>query len=198
MRAAQPLAPLRVAIAAGRPGGGAGLGMSASHDQPVGGLPYRDSKPQGAADFYFAINATFRFILNRFGHVGFQRYLERMGREYFAVVNRQWQAGGLAAIAEYWRAFFDAEPGADVNITGDADTVRVEVRRCPAIHHLRSAGRAIVPEYCQHCFFLGEARAQAAGCAMRLEGGNGACVHTYRRSDTAIPPQDMERIQKAT
>ena len=33
-------------------------------------LPYQDTKPQGAADFYFAINATFRFIHARLGRVG--------------------------------------------------------------------------------------------------------------------------------
>ena len=30
-------------------------------------LPYTDTKPVGAADFYFAINATFRFVLNKLG-----------------------------------------------------------------------------------------------------------------------------------
>ena len=30
-------------------------------------LPFTDTKPTGAADFYFAINATFRFIQKRLG-----------------------------------------------------------------------------------------------------------------------------------
>jgi len=33
-------------------------------------LPYTDTKPVGAADSYFAINATFRFVLNKFGIEG--------------------------------------------------------------------------------------------------------------------------------
>ena len=50
-------------------------------------LPYTDTKPVGAADFYYAINATFRFILQRRGAEGWRRYLAEMGRGYFAPVN---------------------------------------------------------------------------------------------------------------
>ena len=42
-------------------------------------LPYTDTKPVGAADFYFAINATFRFLLNRFGIEGLRRYWTEIG-----------------------------------------------------------------------------------------------------------------------
>jgi hypothetical protein len=73
-------------------------------------LPYTDTKPQGSADFYYAINATFRFLLNRVGRDGWIRYLEEMGRGYFAPVNRQWSHGGLSAVARNWCAFFSAEP----------------------------------------------------------------------------------------
>jgi len=37
-------------------------------------LPYTAAKPVGAADFNFAINATFRFILRRFGREGLRRW----------------------------------------------------------------------------------------------------------------------------
>ncbi len=36
-------------------------------------LPYRDSKATGAADFYFAINATFRFIRETLGTEALQK-----------------------------------------------------------------------------------------------------------------------------
>ena len=161
-------------------------------------LPYQDTKPQGAADFYFAINATFRFLLRRFGPAGWQRYLEELGRDYFRPVNATWKQGGLAAVAEYWREFFAAEPGAAVEIHASRDQIEIKVQRCPAISHLRAAGREIVPEYCQHCFFLGSARAQEAGLTMRLQGGNGSCCHTYAKNGTGLPPQDMAAIATVT
>jgi hypothetical protein len=52
-------------------------------------LPSTDAKPPGSADFYFAVNATFRFRWRRVGPDGWRRYLADMGCGYFAPVNRQ-------------------------------------------------------------------------------------------------------------
>lgn len=158
-------------------------------------LPYLDTKPQGAADFYFAINATFRFLLREKGREGWLRYLRELGMSYFKPVNEAWRAGGLPMVARYWRDFFAAEPGGEVEVRESVESVEIDVRRCPAIAHLRGHGREIVPSYCQHCFYLGEARAAAAGLAFRLEGGDGACLHRYTREGAALPPQDLSLIK---
>jgi hypothetical protein len=142
-------------------------------------LPYRDAKPQGAADFYFAINATFRFLRRHVGEAGFERWLTEMGRDYFAPVNARWREGGLPAVARYWREFFAAEPGADVVVRERERVVEIDVKRCPAIAHLREHGREIASGYCRHCAILGRVRAETAGFSMRLEGGNGQCCHRY-------------------
>jgi 4-hydroxy-tetrahydrodipicolinate synthase len=174
------------------------LGRMADMSTPTTSeLPYVDTKPQGSPDFYYAINATFRFILKRLGREAWVRYLEEMGRGYFAPVNARWRAGGLPAVARYWRAFFAAEPGAVVTVEEQSDRVELVVRECPAIRHLRAGGREIVKEYCQHCYFLGQARAEAAGLTMRLAGGDGACRHTYARAEAPPPPQDMAAIKEA-
>lgn len=167
------------------------------NNAPASSLPYRDTKPQGAADFYFAINATFRFILARLGREGWIRYLEQLGHGYYAPVNRQWSEGGLPAVARYWRDFFAAEPGAEIQVSEHPDRVEVHVKQCPQIKHLRAGGREIVPAFCQHCYFLGAARAQAAGLTMRLRGGNGSCCHTFARPAAALPPQDLRDIKEA-
>jgi hypothetical protein len=164
---------------------------------PASDLPYADTKAVGSADFYFGINATFRFIIRRLGPDGWRRYLEEMGRGYFAPVNRQWSEGGLNAVARYWRAFFAAEPGAVVDVVEKPDRVEVHVRECPAIKHLRAGGREITPEFCQQCYFLGAARAEAAGLTMRLKGGSGSCCHTYAKADVKLPPQEMREIAEA-
>ena len=78
------------------------------------------------------------------------------------------------------------------------DRIEVCVHECPAIKHLRAGGREIVPEFCQHCYHLGQARAEAAGLTMRLQGGNGSCRHTFATAAAALPPQDITQIAKAT
>ena len=161
-------------------------------------LPYTDAKPVGAADFYFAINATFRFILGKFGMNGLRAYWTELGTRYFAPVSATWKAGGLPALGDYWRAFFAAEPGAEIEVTATPETVTLEVKVCPAIRHLRQHQRGIVPCFCQHCYFVSEAVAEPANLTVRVEGGNGQCRQVFRRRDAAVAPQDFSRIREAS
>jgi len=157
-------------------------------------LPYHDTKPRGAPDFYFAIQATFRFILKRFGREGWIRYLREMGRGYFAPVNRLWKREGLSGVAGYWKEFFDAEPGAEVEVEEGAEEVVIRVYRCPAIAHLKASGRELLPCFCEHCYYLNQARAETAGLSMTVEGGNGRCVHRY--APTGALAQDLSKIEE--
>ena len=160
-------------------------------------LPYTDVKPVGAADFYFAINATFRFIQDRFGLDGLRSYWTDLGTRYFAPVSAQWRAGGLDAVAEYWRACFAAEPGAEAEVRAAPGAVTVEVKVCPAIRHLREHGRAILPCFCQHCYYLGAAMASPAGLTVRVTGGNGRCQQIFQAQSAAGQPQDLSLIREA-
>ena len=160
-------------------------------------LPYRDTKPTGAADFYIAINATFRFLFDTCGLDGLRRYWTDLGGQYRAPVTAAWKAGGLPAVAAYWEAFFRAEPGAEVRVSQAADRVVVDVDVCPAIRHLRASGREILPCFCQHCYYLGEATAAPAGLTVRVERGNGSCRQTFYRAGAAPAPQDVSSIQEA-
>ena len=157
-------------------------------------LPYQDTKPQGAADFYLAINATFRFVKNKLGTVGLRSYWEDVGRNYYKPVTEIWREGGLAAVAGYWRSFFEAEPGAEVEVQEEPGQVIVAVKRCPAIAHLRKSGREILPEFCQHCHYVSEAIGRGAGIAARVTGGNGSCRQTFLRTEDAAPqrPEEIE------
>jgi len=161
-------------------------------------LPYTDAKPVGAADFYFGINATFRFVLKKFGPDGLRRYWTDLGTRYFAPVAERWNVGGMPAVAEYWRAFFAAEPGAEVEVRQSPDEVTLDVKVCPAIKHLRAHDREIAPCFCQHCYFIGEAMAAPAGLTVRVEGGNGSCRQTFFRRNSASAPQDLARIKEAS
>ena len=162
-----------------------------------GPLPYKDAKDVGAADFYFAINATFRFIEKQFGWEGLRRYWQELGASYYAPVTAAWKQAGLAAVADYWRAFFAAEPGAEVEVEATGETVTLEVRVCPAIKHLRTHQREIVPCFCQHCYYVSEAAAAPAGLTVRVEGGNGTCWQTFVARQADLAAQDLGRIKEA-
>jgi hypothetical protein len=132
-----------------------------------------------AADFYFAINATFRFILDNYGEQALIDYWRAMGAEYCAPLSERFREGGLDEVARYWRAFFDAEPGALAQISRDDHLVEIKVYECPAIRWLRLHHREIVPNYCQHCRHVSEVIAENAGLAFTLEGGGGSCRQCF-------------------
>ena len=56
-----------------------------SVEVPNGALPHTDSKKVGAGDFYFAINATFRFIEKQFGRDGLLRYWQDLGANFYVL-----------------------------------------------------------------------------------------------------------------
>jgi len=158
-------------------------------------LPYTDTKPQGASDFYFALNTTFRFIGKTLGADALVTYWQDLGTNYMKPVWTRWKALGLEGIATYWRAFFDAEPGADVEVMRSPEQVVLEVKTCPAISRLRKGGRTIWPEFCQHCYYVSNAAAEQAGFTVRVEGGNGSCRQTFLRAEAAPAAQNLEAIR---
>jgi len=160
-------------------------------------LPYTDTKAVGAADFYFATNATFGFIHKRLGLEALRRYWTDLGTRYFAPVSGVWKERGLPGVAAYWQDFFAAEPGADVDVAMDKDCVTLEVKTCPAYRHLREHKREILPCFCQHCYFISEAMARPAGLTVRIDGGNGSCRQMFHPQDADIPAQDLSRIKEA-
>ncbi|MCL4217116.1 MAG: hypothetical protein KJ052_08960 [Candidatus Hydrogenedentes bacterium] len=138
-----------------------------------------------AGDFYFAINATFRFIHDSYGKPALIAYWQKLGAEFFAPLADRFRAGGLSAVAEYWREFFDNEPGGDVEVTRHGNHVEIDVRDCPAIRWLNDHKRDIMPCYCEHCFHVSNAIATKAGMTFELEGGGGTCRQFFHEEGHA-------------
>jgi hypothetical protein len=132
-----------------------------------------------APDFYFAVNATFRWIHDNWGEEGLLTYWRSLGREHYAPLAARVQCEGLPALRRHWEAFFADEPGAVVEVLETPHSVTLEVNVCPAFKHLREAGRDIVPFYCRHCTEVTGAMLEPAGMQVVVEGGDGSCRQTF-------------------
>ncbi len=132
-----------------------------------------------AGDFYFAINATFRFFLKNYGEEALHNYWRSMGREYFAPLSTRFKEGGLTEVEKYWKEFFREEPGGKVNITRSENRVDIEVEKCPALSWLREHERDEVDCFCQHCHFVSTEIATNAEMDFKLEGGGGSCHQVF-------------------
>lgn len=136
-----------------------------------------------APDFYFAINAIFRHLYDQYGKDALVDYWRSLGREYYRQRSERWKAGGLAAVAADWREYFAREPGAEVEVSGKADRVVLDVHVCPAIKHLREQGREMAPYFCEHCDHVTGAMAEQAGYRFCRTGGMGSCRQELVRED---------------
>jgi hypothetical protein len=133
-----------------------------------------------APDFFFAVNAMFRHLHDRYGMDALVTYWHTLGREYYAARWNGWRQEGARAVAEDWRTYFANEPGAQVIVAMDGDsTVDLDVQVCPAIKHLRDHAREIVPYFCDHCDHVCGAMADAAGFSFERTGGMGSCRQRF-------------------
>jgi len=136
-----------------------------------------------APDFYFAVNAIFRHVHDRYGHKALIGYWRDLGCEYYRARWERWQAGGVKAIASDWQAYFEKEPHARVDVSMQRDSVELNILVCPAIKHLRDYDRDIVPYFCEHCDHTCGAMAEAAGFSFERTGGMGSCRQRFMRAD---------------
>ncbi len=134
-----------------------------------------------APDFYFALNAIFRHILEGHGKPALIDYWQCLGREYYQRRIGAWRSGGPAALASDWRAYFAREPQAEVDVLQHEHGVELVIRVCPAIKHLRDHGRDIVPCFCDHCDHTCGVMAQEAGYSFTRAGGMGSCRQQFAR-----------------
>ncbi|MDY0170637.1 MAG: hypothetical protein RBS80_29115 [Thermoguttaceae bacterium] len=132
-----------------------------------------------APDFYFAANAMFRHLHDRYGKHALVDYWRSLGREFYSQRSERWRDGGPEAVAADWREYFAKEPQAQVGVSTEGDTVTLDVLVCPAIKHLRDCGRDILPYFCEHCDHVSGAMAEAAGYGFQREGGMGACRQRF-------------------
>ena len=136
-----------------------------------------------APDFYFATNAIIRHLHDRYGREALADYFRSLGREYYRRRSASWRAGGPAAIADDWRAYFAGEPQADVEVASTERGVELIVRVCPAIKHLRDHARNIAPCFCEQCDHTCEAMSEEAGYVFSRTGGMGSCRQTFTRRE---------------
>lgn len=138
-----------------------------------------------APDFYFAINATFRHLHDRYGKEALIDYWRRLGQEYYRDRILRWREGGPQAIADDWQAYFAEEPQAEVRVSAGDDWAELDVATCPAIKHLRHERREIVPYFCEHCDHVCGSMAEQAGYQFARTGGMGSCRQRFTRLEGA-------------
>ncbi len=138
-----------------------------------------------ANDFYFAVNAMFRHLHDRYGRDVLIDYCAPIGAGILppacGQVAGRGAGGDRRRLAGLLRTRGWRSPSRS---TAQPDgAVELDVQVCPAIKHMRDHGRDIVPYFCEHCDHVCSAMAEEAGFTFERRRGNGRLPPALRAGD---------------
>lgn len=98
-------------------------------------------------DFHGALNCAFQFLEEKYGKEVLVRFLSRVGKNCYRNLIDNINKAGLLALEEYWRRIFTLEEG-EFEINLSEDSIILELRRCPALSHLKETRYPIYKDFC--------------------------------------------------
>ena len=99
-------------------------------------------------DFHSSMNMAIHYLGTKFGIVEVKDYLERYTNNCCKDVLANIRKDGLSAVRDNILDTYAKEKAEDsVNISDDENSLRVEIKYCPAVKHLKQTGREVSPWY---------------------------------------------------
>ena len=132
-------------------------------------------------DFHRVANGTIAYLRKNYGTEFLDKVFTRMARDVYRSICQDLQAGDPEQLVEHWSYYFDRE-GGDYAIERRDGEIRMTVRRCPAIAHLKSKGIEIDLEFCRQTVVINQALAEGSPFEITTDVlGDRKCVQTIRR-----------------
>lgn len=132
-------------------------------------------------DFHRTTNGTIAYLRKHYGLRFLDGVFERTARDVYRSIRRDLKRGDPKQLLKHWTYFFDREKGR-YKIDRKGDTVRMTVRRCPAIAYLKKRGIKIDPAFCRQTVVINRALAKGTPFDIVTDVlGDGRCVQTLGR-----------------
>lgn len=93
-------------------------------------------------DFHGALSVGLEYVEHHFGEEAVREYLRQFARAFYAPLGADLKRRGLVALKEHFAEVYEKE-GGDVRITLSEEELRIEVRACPAVVHMREHGYSV-------------------------------------------------------
>ncbi len=134
-------------------------------------------------DFHGALSFGIQFLEEQYGLAGLEDFFSRAAKTVYAALINELRCRGLDALKEHWDTVFTLEEG-DFETRYEGDTLVLDVRACPAIHHLRARNYRIAGHFCEHTRIVNEAVCAEAGyaCSVEYDQDAGRCVQRFWRA----------------
>ncbi|GMV92840.1 MAG: hypothetical protein AMXMBFR82_26180 [Candidatus Hydrogenedentota bacterium] len=135
-------------------------------------------------DFHGALSYAFEFLESNYGEDGLRDFLDRLGDTVYKPLVLDLKARGLPALEDHWRRIMDLE-GGEYTLRMDGDTLVLDLRACPAVHHMRAHDYRVSEHFCEHTRIVNEAICRRAGyqATVEYDQDKGRCVQRFRKAD---------------
>ena len=90
-------------------------------------------------DFHGALSVGIEYLHRHYGAEAVREYLRQFAAAYYAPLRAQLRKEGLTALKRHFERVYKEE-GGDVRMTCTPDELRIEVKACPAVAHMRKMG----------------------------------------------------------
>ena len=132
-------------------------------------------------DFHRTTNGTIAWLRKTHGEKFLDDVFRHTAQEVYRSIHEDLKRGDTAQLVEHWTYFFDREKG-EYSLERDGETVRLVVRKCPAIAYLQSRGIEVDPSFCRQTVVMNQAWSEGTPFEISTEVlGGGRCVQTVRR-----------------
>ncbi|MGC8972150.1 MAG: hypothetical protein ACP5K2_08160 [bacterium] len=119
-------------------------------------------------DFHGALSCAFQFLEEKYGKRTLEEFLERIGENCYRSLINEIKENGFITLEEYWRKIFTLE-GGDFEIKTEKDSITLEVKKCPAITHLREVGYPVYKDFCLQTKIINSVISREAGLEYSVE-----------------------------
>ncbi len=135
-------------------------------------------------DFHGAFCYSIKYLDENFGPEETDNYLRRVARSYFRPLSENLKKEGLAALEKHFRHIFTLEEGG-FEIRYEGPTLVLDVKKCPAVEHLKNTGRLHTVRICRSTEILNDTICSDAGYESTCEyvPGAGRCVQKFRKKE---------------
>lgn len=137
-------------------------------------------------DFHSSMNMGIHYVGTNYGMEAVRDYLTRYTRNVYGPVFEDMKVRGLAALEAKIKDTYEKEKASDAVVTElDGDVLKVEVKYCPAVKHLRATEREVSPWYRYTTEVVMEVLAEAGGFAFIMESYDeetGAAAYKFKKN----------------
>lgn len=132
-------------------------------------------------DFHGAVNCTIEYICKNFGNNALHEIFFKTGRDVYKDIREHLERGDSCELEKFWSYFLGREDG-EFDMEKSNGEIRLIVKKCPAVEHLKMLGIEPHPEFCSQTKYMNKGLCHGTGFEIEtVKTGEFSCVQTLRR-----------------